>query len=140
MEGVFQIIIIVFALIGLWASGYICYKKAKKEAMVCHLGGKCENVLYSKWNKTFGMSNEYGGLAYYSLVIILAALSLAGTTTLFSIDINLIFLIIAGGAFLFSIYLVYLQAYVIKDWCQYCLVSAFATTGIFVTDLIYFLL
>lgn len=34
--------------------------------------------------------------------------------------------------FLFSLYLVYLQLFVIKAICQYCMLSALSSTGLFV--------
>jgi uncharacterized membrane protein len=35
--------------------------------------------------------------------------------------------------FLFSLYLVFIMAFVLKAWCLFCLISAFSSTGIFLT-------
>ena len=44
-------------------------------------------------------------------------------------------LLISGAAFLFSIYLTGLEAFVIHSWCVWCVLSALLVTGIFVLSI-----
>ena len=46
--------------------------------------------------------------------------------------------VITFGALLFSIFLVYLQKYVIKEYCFYCLISALVSLLIFLNVLMLF--
>ena len=131
--------VIPFAAVGLAISLYIYITQSKKKAMVCIRGEDCDAVVSSKYNKTFGIKNEYGGIAYYSAVIIAAVLSLVGINTVFSIDLNLLVLIAASGAALFSIYLTAIQAFVLRIWCEYCVTSAVMSIAIFVIEFLPYL-
>ncbi len=74
----------------------------------------------------FGIPNELMGLGYYIVIGMLYA----GLLVLPYMDTPFVHYLISGitvaGA-AFSLYLVGLQAWVIKHWCHWCLGSAFAT-------------
>ncbi len=127
---IFDLIIIVAGGCGFFIAAYIGYKKRKKKPLVCPLRSKCGLVISSDFSHFFGVPVEYLGLAYYAIVIVghlVLALVPAFVTPL-TIFISLIFSTIA---FLFSIYLISIQAFVLKEWCAWCLASAFLSTIIF---------
>lgn len=128
--------VIPLAAIGLAITIYITYVTLKNKNMICIRGKDCDAVVTSKYNKTFGISNIYAGLLYYSLVIVLAIFLLMGITQILFLPLELFLLIIAGGAALFSLYLTFIQAFVLKIWCEYCVTSAVVSILIFILELI----
>lgn len=102
--------------------------------MVCPLNMKCEQVLFSKYAKFLGIPLELLGLFYYGIIslsyfIFLFYPSLKNPLFVFSI------FIISAFGFLFSVYLVSLQAFKLKEWCSWCLMSAGISTTSFLLAL-----
>lgn len=123
---------ILFGFLGLAASFYIFIKKSKKQPLTCHIDhGGCNVVVNSKYSRMFGVPNEAIGLLYYGGVVILGLLELAGVRLLSIPLFLLLFLGVAAGSALFSLVLIFVQAFVLKSWCEYCLVSAVSSIAIF---------
>ncbi|MBI2449193.1 hypothetical protein HYV49_02765 [Candidatus Pacearchaeota archaeon] len=120
----FIVSLIVLALLGIIDSAYLAWTHFMKKQLVCPIDG-CEVVVESKWNKIFFVRNEILGLMFYIAVLIGAILLFQGS----SIKIWLV--IISGIGLLFSAFLVYVQARIIKSYCFYCLISALITLLIF---------
>ncbi len=121
----------LFGLLGFAASLYIFIKKSRKETLTCHIDKGCNVVVNSKYSRMFGVQNEVIGLLYYGGVMILGLLELAGIQIL-SVPLFLfLFLGVAAGSALFSLALIFVQAFVLKSWCEYCLVSAGSSIAIF---------
>jgi len=124
--------LIVLAFIGIIDAGYLAWHSLTKKLLVCPLNGSCEAVIESKWSRTFGVKNEFLGILYYISVLI-------GAFIVAYYDIRLITLglIVASSfALLFSVFLVYLQAKVIKQYCFYCMISAIVNLLIFLNTLL----
>ncbi len=81
----------------------------------------------------FGVRNEFLGVAYY---VALCATILA---TFFIPTLRpLLFLALVLGTtlgFLFSLFLVFLQAVVIKNYCFYCMISAMISFLLFLDSI-----
>lgn len=123
---------ILFGLLGLAASLYIFVKKRKKQPLVCHIDhGGCNVVVNSKYSRMFGIPNEVIGILYYGGVVALGILALAGVRLLSDPFFLLSFLVVAAGSVLFSLMLIFVQAFLLKSWCEYCLVSAVSSIAIF---------
>lgn len=105
--------LMVLALLGLADSVYLLLKKLKNEKIICFLGKDCDAVVKSKYGKTLGVPNETLGILFYLVV-------LGGA------PLNFIFLlrIAAVLAALASLYLIGVQAFRLKMWCEYCVASA----------------
>ncbi len=116
---------------------YIYKKKGKGEHLVCPIGSNCNDVIYSHYAKTFGLRNEVGGMIYYIFIFLING------SVLFNIKIPLqimAFSIFSSFiAFLFSIYLICIQAFVIRKWCTWCVASAFISTFIFLISIFKFI-
>lgn len=92
--------------------------------------GDCGTVQSSEYAKVGPLPVSGIGLAGY---VALLALSLAGLQDRLGRS-RLIAVLLFGGALfgvLFSAYLTYLEAAVIKAWCRYCVVSAIIITIVF---------
>ncbi len=92
--------------------------------MICPVGGHCADVVNSRYSKTFGMSNELLGMAYYTALLagpVLVGLypSVLGTWLPFAVHAAM------AGAFLMSLYLTFIQLFVLRQICTWCL-----TTGV----------
>lgn len=127
----FHLLAIAFAIFGISIASHIFIKKTKKKPLVCPMRANCDSVIHSGYSKTMGIRNEIVGIIYY-LGVILAH----GVFLLFPIayDSQIYFSIysISLGAFLFSIYLIGVQAFILKEWCTWCVFSAIASTVIFI--------
>ena len=127
----FVVLLIVLSLLGIADAGYLTWKHYRKQPLVCPLNESCSIVTESKWSKMFFIRNEVLGLLYY-VSILIAGLMIFLTQA----NIKTFLIIGTGGAFLFSLFLVYVQAKIIKSYCFYCLISAFISFLIFLNTLI----
>lgn len=116
-------LILILALAGFAVSFNINFKKNKKEKLVCLIGEDCDKVVHSRYATTFGVDNQIFGMIYYFSIAIFAATLISGL--IWPPVIVLLFKLATIGAALFSVYLIGIQAFVLKEWCEWCLVSAF---------------
>ena len=127
----------LLAIIGFLLSWFIFSKKKRNKKLVCFIGKDCNKVLYSKYSKLFfGISNEALGMVYYGVVVLFAVLFFFGIEQISALSLIPFLLIITGAASVFSIVLIYLQAFVIREWCEYCLMSAGINIVIFILELV----
>ena len=124
--------LIVLSLLGLIDSGYLALNRRKKEKLACPIGHECNEVLESKWGEIFYVRNEKLGIIYYLAVLTFGVyLIFNGKTN----AINILFYISLIGI-LFSAFLVFVQAKIIRNYCFYCLISAIISLLIFVNVLL----
>ena len=123
---------IIFALAGFSLAAYVHYKKKTAQPLVCPLNGKCEEVVTSKYSKFFGVPVESLGMAYYALVTVVYALHVL-VPSLLSDTVIFLMTGVTIGAFVFSLYLIFIQAFILRKWCTWCLFSAGFSTLIFIT-------
>ena len=122
-----EIILIILSIIGFAVSFYIFYSKKYDKPMYCIIGKDCDAVVRSEYGKTFGIENTVPGMLYY-LMILLYAIILLINRNLFKWTIIYYFVVSSSiASVLFSLYLVYIQKFVLKKWCIYCIVSTIAS-------------
>ena len=126
------ILFLVGGFIGFIDSSYLSVLHYKNIIPPCSLLEGCETVLTSRYAVIWGVPTALVGAFYYLAVVILSVLYL---------DTKQIkYLAAAMGAitlgFLFTIWLLYLQAFIIKTFCEYCLLSAGVTTVLFAAVLV----
>ena len=115
----------ILALIGLADASYLVYKKLKKEKLVCFFGQDCDKVSKSKYGYFFGIPNEVFGIGFYLFTLGLFVFSLLGVTTILGISLLSLLLFAVVLASLASLYLLFIQAFILKQWCEWCVLSAF---------------
>jgi len=120
----FSFWIFVLAFIGLADASYLLYKKLKKEKLVCFFGDDCDRVSKSKYGYFFGIPSEFLGVGFYLFALGLFVLSLLGTTMIVGIPLLSLLLFAAIPASLASLYLLLVQAFILKEWCEWCILSA----------------
>jgi uncharacterized membrane protein len=111
-------IITVFAVIGILDTAYLIYHKIRGTDVACIGFPKewCRKVQYSRQSSTFGIPNSVAGFVMYALIFFLVALQAPGAALW-----PLQFLVLFG--FLFSLYFMYVQAFVLRAFCTWCVLS-----------------
>lgn len=125
-------IIYIFSAIGLLDTLYLLYHKIRKTDVACPFFPKewCKKVQYSKYSKTLGIPNPLAGMLMYGAIFTLTALADNGIINF----IPVVSIITVG--FLFSLYFTYIQAYVLKAFCTWCVLSAVNFTVMFILILL----
>lgn len=112
------------ALAGIAIAAYLTWVHYEGISPVCTTGG-CERVQASTYAEIGPIPVALLGLIGY--VLILASLPVGG-----EVGRALTFMLTLAG-FAFSLYLTYLEVFVIDALCQWCLASAVVMTLLFVT-------
>ena len=121
--------IALLSLVGFFVALYLwLYKIGVIGTLQCGTGA-CEAVQTSRWAMLFGIPVAFYGVVGYGVMF---AVSFAGTLPALAGRRwpTLVLAGLAGGAFLFALYLTYLELFVIHAICRYCVVSAVITTAI----------
>ena len=132
MKSVWIKVIILFSALGLVDAGYLTYKHYDGGVVLCSVTRGCETVLSSQYSEIFGIPVSFLGMLFYAVIVILSVKLLENN----SAKIFNILLWLSGFGFIASIGLLYLQIFIIKALCVYCLISAGSSTLIFVFTLI----
>jgi uncharacterized membrane protein len=111
------------SLIGLADSIYLTVEHISGRSVKCTIVSGCSEVLSSPYASVQGIPLALIGASAYFLAFSLATLAafdykLAGS----------FLTILAGLMFITTLWLLYLQAFVIGHFCQFCLLSAIVTT------------
>lgn len=115
----------LLALAGLGDSIYLTVQHITGENLRCTIISGCSEVLGSPYAQVGPVPlAAIGALAYFAVfsLAILAAFGYRFVIPLLKIVLALMFLT--------TLWLLYLQAFVIKHFCQYCLLSAAITTAL----------
>ena len=120
--------------VGIIVSGYISYTELTKTAIQCiqGTGFNCEVVQSSVYSKLAGIPVAYLGFATY---LFLGALLLLENRIAFLQDNGVMIVFgITLFAFLYSMWLVYVQAVLLEAFCPWCLTHELAMTLLFVVS------
>lgn len=122
-EGTLRRIATFAATFGIGVAAYIAIAQADGGAPACLAGGGCETVSRSSHSELAGIGVAAIGVAGYALLLVTALLRgdparIAGFA-------------LALTGFGFSVYLTYLELFVIDAICQWCLASALLMTLLF---------
>ena len=132
-----QAIIFTLGLCGFWVARHIYRHKKIKKPLICPIGFDCNFVVHSDYSEFIHVPLEVFGMIYYAL------LSLSYLFFIFFLeampDIVSLFLLVASfGAFVFSLYLLFIQIFILRKGCSWCIVSALITILIFILTLFSF--
>lgn len=116
---------------GFLVAWHIHRKKQEPHPFVCPLHFDCHRVVTSPWSEVLGIPLEFLGMAYYSLVA-LSYLVFLAFPRYQSVGYGEAVLFVTIFAFFFSLYLTYIQAVRLRQWCSWCLMSAFFCAVIFI--------
>jgi uncharacterized membrane protein len=115
------------ALIGLADAIYLTVKHYTGEQVPCSIVAGCEQVLTSSYAEIAGIPLAIFGAAAYFVAFSLAILAAFGNRSMWKLfGVQVILMTI------FTVWLIYLQAFVIEAFCQFCLLSAATTLSLLV--------
>lgn len=122
------VLVVVLALIGFADSIFLLAKRLSGGPIPCVLGFTgCDTVSKSPYSVLFGIPLSAYGMVFYLGIGVLGLLYLDTKNALFA---RLLFPVTALG-FLASVYFIYIQKYLIKAFCVYCILSAIISTILF---------
>jgi len=117
---------IIFSLIAFFISSYLTILHFQNTIPPCTFSG-CEVVLTSQYAQILGIPVSLLGAIFYGSILALSVSLFSN----FKISIFRIYLIVISVGILVSSYFLFLQIVVIKEFCQYCLVTELCTLILF---------
>lgn len=128
-EGTLQKAATALAAVGIGVATYIAIEEAGGGSAVCFAGGSgCETVAESEYSELLGINVAVLGIVGY--VLLLAAAIARGDWA------RMAGFALALTGFGFSVYLTYLELFVIDAICQWCVASAVLMTALFATNVV----
>lgn len=111
--------LLILESLGFVISSYLFISTYLRIPLVCGVSS-CGVVNSSQYAYIIGIPISFYGIGFYALCILLTLLK----------KYKLMFALSIWGV-IFSAYLTYLEAFVLKAWCQWCIVSAWLAVCIF---------
>ena len=111
---------VLAAFVGMIDSAYVGFYSLSDTLIPCGPAGGCDEVLNSPYSHWGGISIAWFGFSFYLAVSAAGIFGLSGFQQVFRFT-----LIASLAAFLVTLYLLYVQAFVLQVFCDYCLLSAF---------------
>ena len=123
-------LILLLAFCGMANSAYLVQSETNGTPLLCNINGfsGCNIVAESPYSHLFGVSFAQSGLAFYGLLFFVAALELLLFHTLIRRTIQTLAVI----GIVVSLYLTFLQMFVIQAFCIYCSASAILALLVFI--------
>jgi uncharacterized membrane protein len=125
----------LLSLAGLFISAYLYLYKLGRIGMLACGAGECDTVQQSPWSRVAGFEVSLIGLTGYAVLLLVSLTSLQPAFSARRWPTNLL-LVLAGLGVGFSIYLTYLELFVIRAICRWCVGSAVIILGIFMAALL----
>jgi len=121
----------IVSLIGLADAIYLTIEHVTGQSVRCTIVAGCSEVLSSPYSVVAGVPLAMIGAAAYFGVFSFATLAAFGYR--FAVKLLTVLVLVM---FLVSLWLIYLQAFVIHAFCQFCLLSAAVATALTVIVLL----
>lgn len=113
-------LIFIFSLLGFAVSAFLLYEYSLSGPMVCPVGKGCDIVRSSPYASFFGIPVPVFGIIFY---LTMAALSVIHSHDLPAKLVKKLQLLLALTGVGFGVYLTYLEAFIIKAFCFWCVLS-----------------
>jgi len=132
---VFIATFIVLCILGIADTFYLVLKHQQKTPLVCPLNHDCSKVTESSWSRILGIRNEFLGFLFYSTLLVFSLLRFVfGFGFVVQVWGFVVLLTFVGAVF--SIFLLLVQRFIIKDYCFYCIISAVISVFLFINSLV----
>ena len=147
MQVFLSLLLVIFSLLGISDAGYLTYEKFSGIIPPCTTTFQCETVLTSKYASIGPVPLSVFGLIYYLFIFTLSVLLFVDfkfdrapatkrTILRYTSPLELL-IVFSSGGILFSAYLIFIMAVILKAWCLYCLLSAATSSLLFILIQIY---
>ena len=125
---------IAFAVIGLLVSIYMTIYKLTANDAMCLGNGDCSTVNASRYSEIYGIPLALLGVAGFLAILFVHFME--NRSRFFEEQGTLMVFGMGLFGFVFSLYLTYLELYVIHAICPFCVASAVAMTIVFIVGII----
>lgn len=126
---------VALSAIGLAISVYMTIYKIWNNDSLCLGSGDCSTVNASPYSEIYGIPVAAVGVLGYLAILVLLLMETRGSK-FFAANGPLAVFGLSVGGFAFTVYLVYLEIYIIKALCPFCVASQAIMTILFVLSLI----
>lgn len=126
--------LLVLVVIGLLVAIYMTIYKFSNNDAMCVGSGDCKTVNASRFSEINGIPVALVGVGGYAAI--LAMLLLEKRHAFLRRNASLILFGFSLLGFLFTLYLVYIEAAILKAYCPFCIASQAAMTLIFILSVI----
>ena len=123
----------IIGVLGIVNAGYLAYAAFLGDSPTCFLKSGCDIVAASPYSRVFGVPLALFGVFFYTLVAGFALWGIASK----SAPVHAYLVPFTTLGFLLSLYFLYLQAFVIGAYCEFCLFSLFDATVLFLLFVAY---
>jgi uncharacterized membrane protein len=128
----------VVALLGFADATYLTVEHYRGAIPPCSITSGCEQVLNSPYSSVLGFPVSLGGSIYYFAIMVgsliyLESKHLSANVQSHHFAILKWTLLATTLGLLASLWFIYVQAFILHSYCQYCLGSALTSTILFVT-------
>jgi len=130
-----QVIIPILCILGLGVASYLAYVEATQTTAICGPVGDCNTVQQSEYARLFGLL-PIGvlGVVGYIAILFSWGLTKVKNENIANLARLTMFLLSTVGI-IFSIYLTFLEPFVIGATCAWCITSAIIMTALFILTL-----
>jgi uncharacterized membrane protein len=115
--------IALLALVGFFVALYLWFYKIGLIGNLQCGSGSCEYVQTGRYGDLFGVPVALYGVVGYALMFVVALVGLQPRLQSSPRPTHLL-AVLAGGGFLFTLYLIYVEVFIIQAICRWCMVSA----------------
>jgi uncharacterized membrane protein len=124
------VVILILAFFGLADSIYLAQHALNGTPLLCTIQSfsDCNTVVTSSYSRIFGIPIAELGVLFYSIMFVLAALELV----MYDQFLRRVLQAFSLVGILASLYFMFVQTFVIRAFCVYCLASAFIALLIFI--------
>lgn len=119
---------LVLSFLGFIDSSFLTAKHYQDSPVPCLVFNDCDKVLTSRYATVGNIPVSLLGALFYLAIIVLTVAYLDAEKDFLLYLVSLLSIL----GFLLSLWFVYLQIFVIKAICPYCLVSAATSTALFI--------
>jgi len=123
---------LIIALLGFLDATFLTIEHYRGVVPPCAIVTGCANVTTSSYSAIFGIPVALLGALYY-LSVLLLTITYLDTKNARWLKLGAS---VTPVGFLASLWFVYLQGFVLKAWCLYCLISIITSTLLFIAGLI----
>ncbi|MEP7166727.1 MAG: quinone-dependent dihydroorotate dehydrogenase [Candidatus Woesebacteria bacterium] len=123
----FKLAIVIIAFLGLLDTSYMTWSELSGIVPSCQPPFDCGRVLSSPWSHVGPVPLSAIGIVYYATILTVAILVFLDASE----RAQDFLLVLTTGGFLFSLYLVFVMAFVLNAWCLYCVGSALSSFLLF---------
>lgn len=120
-------LVFTLSLLGLIVSSFLLYEYNFSGSVACPIGGGCDIVRASAYSRFLGISIPILGVAFYLAMAILSVVRSQKPSERILFKMSLLAAVI--GVF-FGVYLTFLEGFVIKAFCFWCVLSFIISVAI----------